>query len=205
MARRDAHGPAGELAALCAAARDAMAHGGRLLHDEAGPLLSAAGFKLTLLKSDHPAAGRDLGEVVDLLDQAMEHIRRVSQQLNPSPAARTGLKQALIALARPEPGVSVSYAASAKVPAAIGPVLYETVVAAVGVAVGAGASRIRVAATGTSKIRIRITDDGRKRGRVRALAAAALLSQAAGISLDITTKRDTIVSICYGMRRTTGR
>jgi signal transduction histidine kinase len=182
-----------------------MANGGRLLHDEAGPLLSAAGFKLEILKLDHPAVARDLGEVLDLLDKAMEHIRKVSQQLNPSPAARSGLKQALLGLVRPEPDVSVSYTVSAQVPVDMGPRLYEIAAAAVGAAIDAGASRIRVAATGSSSIRIRITDDGRKPGRARALAPATLLARAAGISLDIVTKRDTIVSIVYGLRRTTGR
>jgi len=46
MARK-APGPAEELAALYEAARSDMARGGRLLHDEAGPVLSAAGLKLT--------------------------------------------------------------------------------------------------------------------------------------------------------------
>lgn len=191
--------PAEELAALCASARAEMARGGRLLHDEAGPLLSAAGFKLGLRRPD-----ADLNEVIELLDKAMEHIRQVSQQLNPSPAARTGLKQALIGLAEGQPPVNVSYKATARLPAAIAPILYETAAAAVQAAVRARASRIRAAVTGTSGILIRITDNGRGLGRARALAVSTLLARAAGISLDIKTKKDTIVSIRYGLRRTIG-
>jgi len=202
---RQAQGPAEELAALCAAAWAEMARGGRTLHDEAGPLLSGAGFKLALLRADHPGVDGDLGEVVNLLDQAMEHIRQVSQQLNPSPAVRTGLKQALVMLADAEPAVQLSYSASAKVPLLLGPMLYETTVEAVRAALRARASRIKVTVTGTAGVRIRITDNGRRDGRPRALAAAMLLARAAGISVDIATKKDTIVAIRYDMRRTTGR
>jgi len=200
-----AQGPAEELAALCAAAWAEMARGGRTLHDEAGPLLSGAGFKLALLRADHPAVNRDLGEVVDLLDQAMEHIRHVSEQLNPSPAVRTGLKQALATLADAEPAVALSYKATAKVPSLLGPMLYETTVEAVRAALRARASRINVTVTGTAGIRIRITDNGRGAGRQRALAAAVLLAGAVGISVDIATKKDTIVAIRYDMRRIAGR
>jgi signal transduction histidine kinase len=196
---RQTPSPAEELAALCAAARAQMARSGRLLHDEAGPLLSAAGFKLGLQLPD-----ADLTEVIELLDKAMEHIRTVSQQLNPSPAARTGLKQALIGLAEAEPAVSVSYKAAAKPPAEIAPILYEAAAAAVREAVRARASHIRVAVTGKSGILIRITDNGRGSGRARALAVSTLLARAASISLDIGTKKDTIVSIRYGPRSTIG-
>ena len=200
-----ARGPAEELAALCAAAWAEMARGGRTLHDEAGPLLSGAGFKLALMRADHRAVDRELGEVVDLLDQAMEHVRQVSQQLNPSPVARTGLKQALMALAEAEPTVKLGYTASARVPPQLGPILYETAVVAVRAALRARASRIKVVVTGTAGLRLRITDNGRGAGRPRALAAAVLLAGAVGISVDIATKKDTIVAIRYDMRRITGR
>jgi signal transduction histidine kinase len=211
-----------QLARLCAEARAEMARSGRLLHDEAGPLLSAAGLKLGLLRMDHPAAESGLKEVTDLLDAAMEHTRQVSRRLNASPVARLGLRRALLSLvegrlqpedrsqpvpggrAEARPAISVRYAATGKLSPEIAGALYDAAAAAAEVALRARASRIRITVSGISSVSIRISDNGRKTGRARALAPAALLARASGLAMDVSTKKDTIVLIRYGLRRSAG-
>ena len=58
---------------------------GKSLHDDVAPLLAAAGLKLQLLRMDFPETTEQVSEVLTALDEAMEHIRRLSQQLSPSP------------------------------------------------------------------------------------------------------------------------
>jgi signal transduction histidine kinase len=57
---------------------------GRILHDDVGPLLSASGLRLQLLKMDHPDASAPVDEVLAILDDAMERVRALSQELAPS-------------------------------------------------------------------------------------------------------------------------
>jgi len=56
---------------------------GRLLHDEVGPLLAAAGLKLQLLKMDFPKAGKHVDDALGILEQAMDHVRALSRELAP--------------------------------------------------------------------------------------------------------------------------
>lgn len=58
---------------------------GKILHDDIGPLLSAAGLRLQLLKMDFPATAAQVREVTEALDDVMERIRKLSQELAPSP------------------------------------------------------------------------------------------------------------------------
>ncbi|HTS77689.1 MAG TPA: histidine kinase dimerization/phosphoacceptor domain-containing protein [Bryobacteraceae bacterium] len=58
---------------------------GKALHDEIGPLLSAAGLRLQLLRMDFPETEERVREVTASLDQAIDRIREVSQELKPSP------------------------------------------------------------------------------------------------------------------------
>lgn len=62
---------------------------GKVLHDEIGPLLSAAGLRLQLLKMDFPATAEHVREVTQSLDQAIDRIRQISQDLAPSPFSKT--------------------------------------------------------------------------------------------------------------------
>ena len=57
---------------------------GRVLHDDVGPLLSASGLRLQLLKMDFPDASARVDEVLAILDDAMERVRALSQELAPS-------------------------------------------------------------------------------------------------------------------------
>jgi len=52
------------------------------LHDEIGPLLSAAGLKLQLIKMDHPKTAPLVEDVTAVLDQAIDQVRKLSRTLN---------------------------------------------------------------------------------------------------------------------------
>ncbi len=58
---------------------------GKALHDEIGPLLSAAGLRLQLLRMDFPETAERVREVTESLDQAIDRIREISRELNSSP------------------------------------------------------------------------------------------------------------------------
>lgn len=58
---------------------------GQALHDEIGPLLSAAGLRLQLLRMDFPETADRIGEITQTLDEAIDRIRALSQELKPSP------------------------------------------------------------------------------------------------------------------------
>jgi signal transduction histidine kinase len=60
-------------------------HAGKALHDEIGPLLSAAGLRLQLLKMDFPETAGSVREITQTLDEAIDRVRALSRQLNPSP------------------------------------------------------------------------------------------------------------------------
>ena len=192
------------LAALCAAGRAKLLAAGRALHDDVGPLVSAAGLKLQLLREDAPAAAEGVNEVLGILEQAVERVRRVSQDLHPAPAARLGLKTALASLAA-DGRVSVTCAVTAALPEAIVAPLYETAAAAVDAALRSGATRVTVSAAGSTSVSIRVADDGRAAGRSRSLSVPGLIARHAGLSVTIATGRSTIVWIRYAVRRTARR
>jgi signal transduction histidine kinase len=54
---------------------------GKILHDDVGPLLSAAGLRLQLIKMDFPDAAEHVRQVTEVLDQAIDRVREVSQEL----------------------------------------------------------------------------------------------------------------------------
>jgi len=65
--------------------RDPLRRAGKTLHDDVAPLLAAAGLQLQLLRMDHPAAAAQANEVLATLEDAMDRVRKLSQQLAPSP------------------------------------------------------------------------------------------------------------------------
>lgn len=65
--------------------RDQMKRAGKSLHDDVAPLLAGAGLKLQLLRMDHPETADQVNDVLATLDDAMERVRRLSQQMAPSP------------------------------------------------------------------------------------------------------------------------
>src|SRR5580658_6561232 len=75
--------------------RSRLRAAGRALHDQVGPLLSAAGIRLELLRCDHPETAAAVEHALLALGEALEHVRKLSRDLNPPPAAHLGLKKAL--------------------------------------------------------------------------------------------------------------
>jgi signal transduction histidine kinase len=68
-----------------ARADDPLRHAGKTLHDDVAPLLVGVGLQLQLLRMDHPETAARVNEILSTLDDAMERVRRLSQQLAPSP------------------------------------------------------------------------------------------------------------------------
>jgi signal transduction histidine kinase len=75
---------------------------GKLLHDDIGPLLSAAGLKLQLIAMDFPDAAPMVRDVTATLDLAIDRVRALSRQLHtpnlhtaapPSAPAKTKTKR----------------------------------------------------------------------------------------------------------------
>ena len=58
---------------------------GKALHDEIGPLLSAAGLRLQLLRMDFPETTDRVREITRSLDEVIDRVRALSQELKPSP------------------------------------------------------------------------------------------------------------------------
>ncbi len=55
---------------------------GKLLHDDVGPLLSAAGLRLQLIKMDFPETAGMVQAVTETLDAAIDRVRDVSRELS---------------------------------------------------------------------------------------------------------------------------
>jgi len=53
----------------------------KVLHDEIGPLLAAAGLKLQLIKMDFPQTAELVREVTEVLDQAIDRVRELSNAM----------------------------------------------------------------------------------------------------------------------------
>jgi len=64
---------------------EALRRAGKFLHDEIGPLLSAAGLKLQLLRMDFPETLAQVREITRALDEAIDRVRTLSRSLSPTP------------------------------------------------------------------------------------------------------------------------
>ncbi len=174
---------------------------GRALHDQAGPLLSAAGIQLQLLRMDRPETASTVDETLALLDQVTESVRALSQKLDASPASHIGLERALARLAEQHsPAVALSYTATSKLPAVPAVAIYDTIVAALAHANGA---QVRISVQGAlDRLAVRIVWKGRALWPRAEVTALARRLRPAGVILDVITKGGTIVSISYATRRT---
>jgi len=176
---------------------------GRVLHDDVGPRLSAAGLRLQLLAMDYPETKERVGEVLEVLEGAMERVRAVSQELNPSPVYRTGLKNslaALIELLRLEFAgqIRFSFTTKARLPVEIAAAIYDAASGVLAVAVKS-ASRIEVSVTGAKRPRVRIRYN--HQGSARPLRRAELLARHAGLDFEISTGKGTMIWITHAVQR----
>jgi len=80
-----------------------LARVSRLLHDDVSQVLSAVGLQLDALRMDFreqaPGIDARAAEIQELLEQAIEQLRDISNELNPSIVERAGLQFALDRLA----------------------------------------------------------------------------------------------------------
>jgi signal transduction histidine kinase len=181
-----------DLVSMCAASRLRLSSTGRALHDDVGPLLAAAGM---LLSSGEQA------QALAALDQAMERVRELSQQLNPSPVDRMGLKNALERLVEQAPEIELDFKTKAKPSREEGSLLYEMTLYALRAAAEAGADLFRIEVTGDKNVIVRVIDDGNAKQRPKALAVPIALAEAMGLRVTIATRKSTIVSIAHAHRR----
>jgi signal transduction histidine kinase len=208
MAKQSA---AEELAEACVEARAEMRRASRVLHDEVGSLLAVAALRLQLLQMDYPETSERAAELTEALDGAMRHVRALTRELDPTPIARSGLKNALLDLAiryRDGYGVEaqVRYSATAIAPPEIAEALYLAAADAVGAAAFTpGVTRVGISASGSRTVALKISFDGKPRGVRAQLAAAELLARQAGVALAVTTGKGTIVSIRYALGRSARR
>ena len=145
-----------------------------------------------------------------LIGGAMEHIRKLSRALEPSPVRRTGLKNALLDLAEAFNGVTVRYTAAMALPPIDADGIYRAIANSVAVASRApGVTRITISVSGSRSLAARVEHNGRQHNAEKELAATALLARHAGLSFEIKgrqakTRQGTIVVIQYAGRRPTG-
>jgi signal transduction histidine kinase len=195
-----------ELAELHAQARAQLTRAGSTLHNDTGPLLVAAGLQLQMVKMDVPAAAERIQRSLEILDQAMASIRELSEELNPLPVHRTGLRAALERLSEKFPGlIRVSYSATAVLAPESAAALYEAAASALDKALESGSTRIAISVAGKRNVSLRVRDNGASRARSRLLAVPALLARQAGLKFAIATGKSTIVSISNARRRSVSR
>jgi len=203
--------PADELALECVRAYTELRRAAGVLHDDVGSLLAVAGLRLQLLCMDFPEASERAAEASEAIGAAMEHIRKLSRALEPSPVRRTGLKNALLDLAESFPGVTLRYTTAMPLPSVDADAIYRAIANSVAAASRApGVTRIAISVSGSRALLARVEHDGRQRGAGKELAATALLARHAGLGFEIKarqakTRQGTIVVIQYAGRRPTGR
>lgn len=190
-------------------AKSRLRAAGRALHDQVGPLLSAAGISLDLLRSDHPQAAASASQIMQTLEQAMDRVRALSRGLNPPSELHFGLKKALEALVERvresfKGKIEFTWAATVVPPDDAAAAIYEAVSAALALAANdSTARRLSISARGARNLTVTVGSDGKARWSAAALAAQNRRVLPAGIALADSTKKSTIVSIHYGPGRLT--
>jgi signal transduction histidine kinase len=198
---------ADQLAGELFATRSKLRAAGRTLHDQVGPLLSAAGIRMGLLRTDHPQAASEIEPALMALEEAMDRVRTLSRDLNPPPGAHLGLKKALLSLAQGHAetfkgSVHFTYTASVEPPDDACAAIYEAAGALMERAVAdRSATRIAISVSGARKLTVKIQSNGRVRWSASLLAGLERRGRPAGIVLEALTKQGTIVSIHYAVRR----
>jgi signal transduction histidine kinase len=149
-----------------------LARVSRLLHDDVSQILSAVGLQLDAMRMDfrEQAPGLDsrAAEIQELLEQAIEQLRDISNELNPSIVERAGLRFALDRLAGKVrsnfPGtLRLHFDASLRVPTILAKAFYRMTECALENAVSApGCSLIDIYVKRShGEYVLEITDNGR--------------------------------------------
>ena len=144
----------------------------RLLHDEVGQVLSAVGLLLDVLKLDYrsqiPELTERIHEIQKMLDHAVQQVRSLSYDLNPSVVERAGLQMALDRLVgryREQFAGSLRYLydSSVRVPLPIGNAWYKIAELALENALAhAEATRIEIhVRRAQKKVMIEVRDNGK--------------------------------------------
>jgi signal transduction histidine kinase len=144
----------------------------RILHDEVGQVLSAVGLLLDVMKLDYkgqiPELTDRVHEIQKMLDHAVQQVRSLSYDLNPSVVERAGLQMALDRLVgryREQFAGSLRYLydSSVRVPLAIGNAWYKIAELALENALThAAASRIEIhVRRAQKKVMIDVRDNGK--------------------------------------------
>jgi signal transduction histidine kinase len=172
-----------------------------------GPLLTAAGLRLQLLRMDQPRTADAVGEVLQQLDEVMDEVREVSQTLAASPAYRIGLRGALEKLIREcwakfEGTVQMKFSATAKLEPELAALFYDAIASAVDEAMARpGSSKVTLSVTGTGRqLTARIQDNGQATRRAVS-GISRVLAEHAGFVFSKATGKGTIVLIRYGLSR----
>ena len=144
----------------------------RLLHDEVGQVLTAVGLLLDVLKLDFseqvPEITERIREIQKMLDVAVEQVRALSYELNPSVVERAGLQSALDRLVGRFRGqfagsIRYLYDSSVRVPLPVGNAWYKIAELALKNAIQhSESSRIEVHVRRTQKnVMIEVRDNGK--------------------------------------------
>jgi signal transduction histidine kinase len=144
----------------------------RILHDEVGQVLSAVGLLLDVMKLDYkgqiPELTDRVHEIQKMLDHAVQQVRSLSYDLNPSVVERAGLQMALDRLVgryreRFAGSLRYLYDSSVRVPLAIGNAWYKIAELALENALThAAASRIEIhVRRAQKKVMIDVRDNGK--------------------------------------------
>ena len=155
-----------KLAALIRERDEGNRRAARALHDQIGPTLAAAGLHLELLRRDVPTAAEKAGEIQQILEDALERVRALSRELDPSPVERAGLPFALdrmVETARPRFAGKLRLTLDAKIriPLPVASAMFRAAECAFDNALRhSGAAALTVALRGKRFARLEIRDNG---------------------------------------------
>lgn len=185
---------------------------GRILHDDIGPSLSAAGFQLAVLDGVGPGQAPVLAAVREALEDAMSRVRALSQELNPSPVERAGLRLSLEHLvdsqrSRFQGTVKLLWRTESRIPPEAAVAFHRVAVFALdNAARHSEATRVKLTVAGARVIRMDIEDNGRgfdpsgvTRGLGLLLMRAAATRAGLTFLVDSVPGRSTIVRTTYAV------
>lgn len=111
-----------------------LARVARLLHDDVSQVLSAVGLQLDAMRMDFreqtPGIDERASEIQSMLEQAIEQLRDISNELNPSIVERAGLQFAMDSLAGKvrknfDGSLRLHFDPAARIPTAIATTFYK--------------------------------------------------------------------------------